>query len=106
MGVLHKEKGSDFSSDLKEEIFDPFHIKYIVSLYNTDNIALLVNIISNTIKETRGTAENLHIVLSFWDYDNGSSGSSAGGGGGEAIKDRSFLRMYLELIKSNRGVGR
>ena len=99
VGVLHKEKGS-------KEIFEPFHWKYIMFHYNTESIAGLVDLIYITIKETRGSAEDLDVVLSFWDYDNGSSGSSAGGGGGEAIKDRSFVRMYPELTKSNRGVGR
>lgn len=69
----------------------------------------MLDLIRITIKESRGTAEYLDIVLSFWGYDggsSGSSGSSGGGGGGEAIKDRSFVRMYPELTKSNRGVGR
>lgn len=121
VGVLHKEKGSDFSSfflpfsflfvksEEKEEILEPFHWKYIIFHYNTENVADLLDLIRITIKESRGTAEYLDIVLSLWGYDggsSGSSGSSGGGGGGEAIKDRSFVRMYPELTKSNRGVGR
>ena len=98
VGVLHKEKGS-------KEIFEPFHWKYIMFHYNTESIAGLVDLIYITIKETRGSAEDLDVVLSFWGYDGGSSGSSdssGGGGGGLLTTSCETSRGRRKMIKPHR----